>query len=509
MIMRLSLSFHSPQNDSMALRSMGFFVRGRAAFVLFLLTARLPSVAAAQMPVNPRVSVPGCDGYLGESGAVPEIDCGRDHYGFHPFTLRYRILPHSPGERGGLYLDSGDSGALRIETDGAEPLPPVSVEGAGPYPLQVNPVDAISGTLAPTETAQDTVETPEGKLQQSPSRESPRRRPRARLTGLQVSEGREPSSKGEKNPSPSVRKDLTFSFTGVDRETRSMKFRYRLEGLNSEWIETDRPSVHYAGLQARDYRFEVQAVNDAGLWSQPVGLSFSVLPPPWWRRYRPLAVPLAGMGIVLTVSLYSAVRTRRLLQMERLRASIAANLHDQIGAGLTDIAILSEVAARKAGDLPELARVATTARELVDGLGDIVWLVNPRRDSLYELFLRLKDAYAELFAHHGAQLDVGDLSPFEKARLPMAYRQDLHLLFQEALRNALRHSGCRRAELSVTLNGRDLEVQLRDDGRGFDPERRRGEGLETMRRRAERLGGRLVIESSPTGTLLRFTGRIP
>jgi signal transduction histidine kinase len=142
-------------------------------------------------------------------------------------------------------------------------------------------------------------------------------------------------------------------------------------------------------------------------------------------------------------------------------------------------------------------------------MGDIVWLVNPRRDSLYELFLRLKDSYAELFAHAGAQLEVADLSPFEKVRLPMAYRRDLHLLFQEALRNALRHSGCQHAELSVALHGRRLEVLLRDDGRGFDPDRTgQGEGLETMRRRAARLGGRLAIDSSATGTEVRFAGSV-
>ena len=149
-------------------------------------------------------------------------------------------------------------------------------------------------------------------------------------------------------------------------------------------------------------------MNDAGLWSEPAGLSFTILPP-WWRQ--PLRViGLAALGIALAGGLL-AVRARRLLQVERLRASIAADLHDQMGAGLTDIAILSEVAARKAGDLPELARVAATARELVDGMGDIVWLVNPRRDSLYELFLRLKDSYDELFAHAGAQLEVADLTP--------------------------------------------------------------------------------------------------
>ena len=341
MIVRLPLALRPLQNDSMTLRSIGFFPGGLAVLALWLGAACLPPFAVAAD--------------LGHTGGD-----ATERYGFRPFTLRYGILAHPGGEKGELYVETLDSGALRFETDGAEPLPPVSVDG-GPYPLQVNPVDAIA-TIPPApvdtkteqiaqtpQTPEDTVETPAGKVQQNPSRERPRRRPRARLTGLRVSQDRHSAAKGETRPSPQDRKDLTFSFTGVDREARSMKFRYKLSGLNSGWIETDQLSAHYPDLQAGDYRFEVQAVNDAGLWSLPVGLSFSVLSPPWWRRYWFL---LAGVGIVLTGSLFSAVRARRLLQMERLRASIAANLHDQIGAGLTDIAILSEVATRKAGDLP-------------------------------------------------------------------------------------------------------------------------------------------------------------
>jgi ligand-binding sensor domain-containing protein len=304
------------------------------------------------------------------------------------------------------------------------------------------------------------------------------------------------------------RDDLTFSFTGIDLAAHRMRFRFRLDGPVHDEMETEQRAQRYPFLQPGSYRFEVKAVNDAGLWSDPATLTFTVPAPPWWSRPA-VVLSLAAAAVLLAAGFYSAARVRQLLEVERLRTAIAADLHDQIGAGLTDIAILSEVAVRKAGDLPELARVSATARELVDGMGDIVWLVNPRRDSLYELFLRLKDSYAELFAHAGAQLEVADLSPFEKVRLPMAYRRDLHLLFQEALRNALRHSGCQHAELSVALHGRRLEVLLRDDGRGFDPDRTgQGEGLETMRRRAARLGGRLAIDSSATGTEVRFAGSV-
>lgn len=426
-------------------------MRKAAAFSLFLGVACLPPV-------------------WGQTLDDPE---GTEQYGFRPFAQKYRILPDRKA-REELTLGSLDSGTLRFEAEGGDPLPPVVVDN------EAAPREAVpSEPVAP---------------------KTPRRHPRARLTGLHVSE---PAKEMDL-------KDLTISFTGIDHASRPVKFRYKMEGLNPDWIETDQPSAYYSNLEPGEYRFEVQAINAAGLRSPSVTLPFTYSPTPWWRRYPLMIYLLGGVGMALTGSLYSAVHNRRLLQMERLRASIAANLHDQMGAGLTDIAILSEVAARKAGGLPELDRVAATARDLVDGMGDIVWLVNPRRDSLYELFLRLKDAYAELFEAAGARLDVGDLTPFEGARLPMAYRQNLHLLFQEALRNALRHSGCRQARLTVSLKGRHLEAELRDDGHGFDPALRTdGAGLETMGRRAESLGGRLTLDSSPEGTVVRFAGRIP
>ncbi len=405
-------------------------------------------------------------------------------------TRGFQILSLSDGPRGELYLGTPSSGALRLQADSLEPLPPVSVDN-GLFRFRVNAGPAF--------------------IPPDPARDRAHPQPRARLTGIRIFQERHsPPAEEAAKPSAQKRSGLIFSFRGMDLGAHSSRFRYRLTGMDTDWLETNRCSVHYKDLPPGPYRFEVRAVSGPGRWSEPAGFSLTVLDPPLWRQPAFL-LGLATAGLVLAGSLYAMARARRLLHVERLRSSIAADLHDQVGAGLTDIAILSEVAARKAGDLPELDRVAATARELVDGMGDIVWLVNPRHDSLYELFLHLKDSYAELFSYAGAQLEVGDLSLFEGARLPMPYRQDLHLLFKEALRNALRHSGCRRAELSVSLNRRHLEIELRDDGQGFDPERRNGggEGMETMRRRAERLGGHLTIDSSPRGTAVRFAGSLP
>ncbi len=184
-----------------------------------------------------------------------------------------------------------------------------------------------------------------------PTHQPVRRPPRALLTGLQVFKKAQPlRAGGASKPFPHDRNDLTFSFTGIDLAAHLLRFRYRLAGLDADWIDTDQRSARYPNLQPGSYRFDLQAVNDAGLWSPPERLPFTI-EPPWWRRPAQL-LALVLLAALLTGGLYAAARMQRLLAMERLRATIAADLHDQVGAGLTDIAILSEVAARKAGGSP-------------------------------------------------------------------------------------------------------------------------------------------------------------
>jgi ligand-binding sensor domain-containing protein/signal transduction histidine kinase len=314
---------------------------------------------------------------------------------------------------------------------------------------------------------------------------------------------------------------LTFSFVGIDLGApHRVRYLYRLRGLDRGFIETDRRSVQYTNLAPGDYRFEVQAASGLGPWSPAAVLAFDVLTP-LWRRWWFLL--LAALAVGMPVALLLTARVRQYLAIERLRTAIAADLHDHIGAGLTEISILSEIAARRATGngsghgspkaAPELGKVAEIARHLVDRMDDIVWLINPRRDSLHELFLRLKDSYAELFAGSGILFKTTDLRLFEDIHLPMDYRENLYLIFKEALNNSLRHSGCREIELGVTVAGKRLEVRLAHDGRGFDSggfdsaQGHGGDGLANMHRRAERMGGRLAIASAPaTGTEVRFSG---
>ena len=304
-----------------------------------------------------------------------------------------------------------------------------------------------------------------------------------------------------------------FAFGGIDHAApHRVRYRYRLAGLDRGWTETDRGSIQYTNLDPGRYRFQVQAASGTGPWSAAADLPFAI-GAPIWRRWWFLL--LAALALGSAVALVLALRVKQLLALERLRTAIAADLHDHIGAGLTEIAILSEIVAQRnpTGAPPELGRVADTARQLLDKMNEIVWLVNPRRDSVHDLFLRLKDSYSELFSHAGVLFRTSNLTLFERVRLPMSYRENLYLIFKEALNNSLRHSGCQEIELSVALQGRRLEVVLKDDGRGFEPgpgDHRRGNGLENMKSRAERIGGRLSIDASRGGgTAIRFVGALP
>lgn len=331
------------------------------------------------------------------------------------------------------------------------------------------------------------------------SRKLERNPPQVRLAGLDLAGRKVPPLPAGQAFSFDRRQSLTVSFLVIDLVApHRVRYRYRLAETGQDWSETSLRSVQYSQLPHGDHTFEVQAANESGAWGAPARLRLRVEAPFYQRGWF---LPLLALTLSGTGAAALAYRTRHLLTLERLRTTIAADLHDQIGSGLTEIAILSEMG--------EVSRAAATARELTARMNDVVWLVNPRRDSLYQLFLRLKDSYADLFAQEGVLFHTVDLSAFEGVHLTMSYRQNLYLIFKEALHNALRHGQCREIRLDVAVRGKGLDVTLRDDGRGFDPLQvgERGDGLANMQRRAAAIGGRLILESSPGGgTTIRFQG---
>jgi signal transduction histidine kinase len=243
----------------------------------------------------------------------------------------------------------------------------------------------------------------------------------------------------------------------------------------------------------------------------PASVSFRILPPVW-QRWWFVAAPLA-LVVGLAVLFYR-YRVAQLVAIERVRTRIAIDLHDDIGASLSQIAILSELARGEADTRLETAttldRIATISRELVESIGDIVWGINPKRDRVGDLLQRMRHFASDTFT--GKNVDFTFRAPDAGRDLPLAadVRREVLLIFKEAVNNIARHANCHHAEIEVRIERDRLVLEVADDGQGLSSPggREDGHGLGSMRERATRLNGCLDIATSP-GHGTRIVLRVP
>jgi signal transduction histidine kinase/ligand-binding sensor domain-containing protein len=303
--------------------------------------------------------------------------------------------------------------------------------------------------------------------------------------------------------------NLTIAFVAPNyQDANKPLYQYKLEGLDGDWSAPTRErSVTFGSLAAGKYRFLVRAVGEDGVTSpQPAVFEFRILPPIYLRWWF-IAASLLTAGLAI-YSLYRA-RVARLLEMERTRTRIATDLHDDIGANLTRIALLSEVANQQPGSdkvrtlLPSIADIA---RESVASMNDIVWAISPEHDSLVDLTRRMRRHAEEVFAFRDIDLDFTAPTADSDLKLSVGARHDLLLIFKEAVNNAARHSLCTQIEIEFRCDHSGLHLIIKDDGQGFNPaalNSSSGQGLRSMQRRAAALSGILTIDSS-AGTTVEF-----
>lgn len=181
------------------------------------------------------------------------------------------------------------------------------------------------------------------------------------------------------------------------------------------------------------------------------------------------------------------------------------------------MAILSEVVKQQTGGNGNqasglLTEIADSARGLVDSMSDIVWSIDPRRDDLLSVVRRIRQFASDVLEAKGIDWELRVPPEVESLKLDPEERQHLFLIFKEGINNVARHGkGTNSVSLSINVAGRELTGEIKDNGCGFTPNQpdderakgRGGNGLPNMRARAEQLGGRLDIASSPgAGTLL-------
>jgi signal transduction histidine kinase/ligand-binding sensor domain-containing protein len=322
------------------------------------------------------------------------------------------------------------------------------------------------------------------------------------------------------------RRRFDFDYTAISfAAPERVLFKYRLEGLENDWVgPTTRRTVSYSYIPPGDYTFRVIASNSDGAWNETdATFAFTVLPFFWqtlWFRILAILVAIGFVGLAALLTARQRYRRRielaeRQRGIERERARIAQDIHDDLGSSLTRIILLSQ-SARGDLDSPELAasdldRIYDTARNLTRSLDEIVWAVNPRHDTLDSLATYL-GKFAQDFLGAGnirCRLDV----PVSLPAWPLAaeLRHNVFLAFKEALNNAVKHAQATEVRVSLALETSAFTLKVEDNGRGFSPEStpkpdtNTEDGLQNMRRRMSEIGGSCEVYSRPNqGTRISF-----
>ena len=255
--------------------------------------------------------------------------------------------------------------------------------------------------------------------------------------------------------------------------------------------------------------------------------------PSWWTLRHMLAI-LGAMALAIIAAmiwitllhqrveerssqLAAEVRrreqTERQRELEKERARIARDLHDDLGATLTQIRFLSALESRDSqvpeGTRERMGQISEKSHEMVASLDEIVWAVNPVNDSMPHLANYLCHFAGEFFRPTPirCRLDVDDSLP--QASFTSEVRHNLYLAVREAMNNVSKHSQATEAWLRIQFRHSELRIIVEDNGCGFTlTAASSGEGLVNMRQRLEKIGGHFEIRTQPGGgTICEF--RLP
>ena len=191
-------------------------------------------------------------------------------------------------------------------------------------------------------------------------------------------------------------------------------------------------------------------------------------------------------------------RTKRLLEIEKVRNNIARDLHDDMGSALSSINILSQVAlVEKNGNTQSyLQRIGDQSARMMEDMGDMVWSINPRNDSMSQVLIRMREFASEIFELKNIEYQFTE-NGIEHVTLNADQRKNLFLIFKESINNVAKYSQATTVEINIEQQDQTLIMSIKDNGQGFDEQKiKAGNGLRNLRERAKEISATLELRST-------------
>ena len=324
---------------------------------------------------------------------------------------------------------------------------------------------------------------------------------------------------------PPGKERIEIKYTGLNLSAADKcRFQYFLDGHEKDWREAgNERSASYPKLPPGRYTFRVKACNEDGLWNETGSRLDIWVQPPIWRTGWFLTITAAvliggGIGIVHYLSTQKLQRQlermhhREALEKERQR--IAQDIHDQLGANLTSVTMLSEMV-ESDKEFPEevgahAQQIAQTTRDTTRILDEIVWAVNPTNDTLESLMTYACNHAQEFLALAGLKYRLDMPGQLPQVILPPEFRHNIFLAFKEAITNVVRHAGATSVFVRLRVDPAGMSLEIEDDGRGLagldEKKLLTRNGVRGMQKRLEAIGGTFTITPmTGKGTLVRLS----
>lgn len=306
------------------------------------------------------------------------------------------------------------------------------------------------------------------------------------------------------------------------------RYRHKLLPTDDQWIEAGKnPEIYYYNLNPGDYELVLDAANSRGIWSNaPIVLKIKIKPP-FWKSGWAISIYLLLTMLLIWYVDRSRIRKKQKIwqqkvaletavvnEREQLRKENAADFHDELGSMVTKISMFLTMAERSLEESkdpkPFFQKIRDNAKGLSSGFRDLLWVIDPQKDSLADTFLRLKEFGEDLFEQSNIDFKTSEFKEdFTVKMLNPKIKKQVVMIFKEAMNNCFKYCNGSEAVLTLMVHHKFFRMEFFDNGSGFDlTKKSKGRGLKNMKTRAESIGAGLQIISSKDGTHI-LLDRIP
>jgi len=307
---------------------------------------------------------------------------------------------------------------------------------------------------------------------------------------------------------------VSFDFAALEyTNSKKNEYEYMLVGADQNRVSSgNKHYARYSGLKPGKYLFKVKASNNDGIWSEEKTLLTITVKAPWWLTwwfFILLSILLIGIGyVIVQLIINQRLKEQRIIiekqkAVEEERTRISKDMHDDIGSGLSKIAIMSELLKTKAmkeekTDMKKnIDKISSTAGELVDSMSHIVWAMNPQNDNLENLAAYIREYVLDFFDDFNVHCILDFPETIQPVHLTQQARRNIFLVIKESINNIVKYADADEIKISLSVPENIIYLSISDNGKGFDMNstHRFGNGLINMKKRMEDIGGKYEIYS--------------